>query len=79
MSGGVDIFGDPRKMGWWLSPGKAGCFTCFPDCAEPSQGREVQAASVTLDHLGLAALKMSRMQILRKHLDREKCWNKYIY
>lgn len=40
---------------------------------------EVQAASETLDHLGLAALKLSRMQILRKHLDQEECWSKYIY
>lgn len=74
--------GTQGRWGGGLVLEKQAVSLAFQTVQSHLRAREVQAASVTLDHLGLAALKLSRMQILRKHLDQEECWNKsniYIY
>lgn len=38
--------------------------------------RAVQATSVELDYLGLTALKLSWIQVLRKHLELNSGWKK---
>lgn len=35
LSGSNIIFGYPRKLGCWPSPGRVGCFTCCPGSVEP--------------------------------------------
>lgn len=59
LSGGADIFGEPRKLGCWPSLRRPGHFTCCSGTSEPSGARDVQAESVKQDHLALAALKLS--------------------
>lgn len=45
LSGGNDvIFGDPRKLECWLSPGRAGCFTGCPGSVGPGGARKVLQA-----------------------------------
>lgn len=80
LSGSVDIFGDPRKLGYWPSLGRTSYFSHCPGSAAPSGAKEVQAAAaaVQLNHLGLVTLKLSGMQFLRKHLELVGCGNRYI-
>lgn len=68
--------GTQGRWGGGLVLEKQAVSLAFQTVQSHLRAREVQAASVTLDHLGLTALKLSRMQILRKHLDQEECWNK---
>ena len=44
LSWGIDLSGDPRKLGCWPSPGRAGYFTWCPDSVGPSGARDIQAA-----------------------------------
>lgn len=81
LSGSVDIFGDPRKLGCWPSLGRTSFFSHCPGSAARSGAKEVQAAAaaaVQLNHLGLVTLKLSGMPFLRKHLELVGCGNRYI-
>lgn len=78
LSGGADIFGEPRELGCWPSPRRLGHYTCCPGSTEPSGARSIQAVSMKQAHLVLATLKLSGMQISREHLELTACWNRYI-
>ena len=59
---------DPGELEWWPRPRRAGWFTDYPGSmglsgVEKCVGTSEQ--SLRLDHLGLAALELSRMQRLR--------------
>lgn len=58
LSGVIDTFANPRRLGCWHCSGRASCFTHCLGFAGPSWAKEAQE-TVRLDSLGMATLKSS--------------------